>query len=106
MTISKFMAKEIQQESVFKQFYGRDRRLYYNKALCELQMGLFDQAISTCKQYLQPIKRVTRKVVQLENQAWYTKEQDDINEDRHFDEILQPNAVKSRRDEEQLAEHR
>ena len=68
-SVSNFMSKDLKQDQVFKQFYGRDRRLYYNKALCELQMGLFDQAITTCKQYIQPIKQVTRKVVQLENQA-------------------------------------
>jgi len=43
-------------KKVFRKFVGRDRRLYFNKALCELQMGLFDQAIATCKAYLKPVK--------------------------------------------------
>ena len=36
-------------------FKGRDRRLFFNKALCELQMGHFDSAIATCRAYLDPI---------------------------------------------------
>ena len=29
-------------------------------------MGLFDQAIATCKQYLSPVKKAKRKLIQLE----------------------------------------
>jgi hypothetical protein len=32
-------------------FRGRDRRLYYNKALCEMQMGKYDDCIRTCKSF-------------------------------------------------------
>ena len=47
-------------------FVGRDRRLYYNKALCELQMGQFDRAIKTCSEYLKPIKQAKSRVKELE----------------------------------------
>ena len=67
-------------------------------------MGLFDQAIATCKQYLQPVKRVTRKVIQLENQAKYTKEQDDINEETKFEEIFEDQKISKK--EEALIDHR
>lgn len=46
----------------FKRFKGRDRRLYYNKAVVELSMGHSEQATITCKSYLQPIKRVMLKL--------------------------------------------
>ena len=38
-------------------------------------MGLFDDAIATCKQYLKPVKRVKQRLVQLEEQAKLTREQ-------------------------------
>ena len=47
-------------------FKGRDRRLYYNKALCELQMGFFDKAVKTCGEYLKPIKQARLQMKQLE----------------------------------------
>ena len=46
----------------YRKFQGRDRRLYFNKALCELQIGLFDKAIATCKAYLKPVKIANRKL--------------------------------------------
>ena len=39
-------------------FKGRDRRLFYNKALCELQMGKYDDCLRTCKAYRRPIKEL------------------------------------------------
>ena len=51
-------------------------------------MGLFDQAIATCKSYLKPVKHVTRKVLQLEEQARFAKEHDEINEETQFDEMF------------------
>jgi hypothetical protein len=39
-------------------FIGRDRRLYFNKALCELQMGKFDDCVRTCNNFLRPIKQL------------------------------------------------
>lgn len=63
-----------------RRFVGRDRRLYFNKALCELQMGLFDQAIATCKSYLAPVKKVKRKLIQLEEQARFKQENEEVTE--------------------------
>ena len=63
------------RKAPYKRFVGRDRRLYFNKALCELQMGLFDDAIATCKQYLKPVKRVKQRLVLLEEQAKLSREQ-------------------------------
>ena len=42
-----------EQESKFK---GKDRRLYYNKAVCELQMGRYDLCILTANTNLKYIK--------------------------------------------------
>ena len=42
------------------QFKGRDRRLFYNKALCELQMGKYDDCLRTCKTYRKPIKELLK----------------------------------------------
>lgn len=39
-----------------KKFEGKDRRLYYNKAVCELQMGRYDLCIITVNTYLKHIK--------------------------------------------------
>ena len=46
-------------------FTGRDRRLYYNKALCELYMGQFEQTKKTCELFLRPVKRVIDKLLAL-----------------------------------------
>ena len=51
-------------------------------------MGLFDQAIATCKQYLSPVKKAKRKLVQLEQLEKLKKENDDFNEKQEFDEIF------------------
>jgi hypothetical protein len=48
------------------QFVGRDRRLFYNKALCELQMGKYDDCLRTCKAYRKPIKELL-KLQEIEN---------------------------------------
>jgi len=42
------------------QFVGRDSRLFYNKALCELQMGKYDDCLRTCKAYRKPIKELLK----------------------------------------------
>ena len=42
-------------------FDGRDRRLFYNKALCELQMGKYEDCLWTCNAYLRPIKDLLKK---------------------------------------------
>jgi hypothetical protein len=46
------------KEMVKLPFVGRDRRLFFNKALCELQMGKFDDCLRTCKNYRRPIKEL------------------------------------------------
>lgn len=71
-----------------RRFVGRDRRLYFNKALCELQMGLFDHAIATCKAYLKPVKQATRELILLQEKAKFTKEADEINEEAKLNELL------------------
>ena len=38
-------------------------------------MGLFDDAIATCKQYLKPVKRVKQRLEVLEQQAKLSREQ-------------------------------
>ena len=38
------------------QFRGRDRRLFYNKAVCELQMGFYADCVQTIKSYLKHFK--------------------------------------------------
>ena len=40
------------------QFMGKDRRLYFNKAVCELQLGEYNEAIKTINAYTRPIKAV------------------------------------------------
>lgn len=51
-------------------------------------MGLFDQAIATCKAYLKPVKIASRKLIQLEEQAKFSKENDEILEESTFDEFI------------------
>jgi len=41
-------------------FEGRDRRLFYNKAVCELQLGEFNLCVNTCETYLQPVIEAKR----------------------------------------------
>ena len=48
-------------------------------------MGLFDQAIATCKQYLSPVKKIKRKLIQLEEQAKWARENDEFTEMHEFD---------------------
>lgn len=58
-------------------------------------MGLFDQTIATCKQYLKPIKLVRQKINKLVDQAKFARDNDDIaDEDVQFNEA--PNVNKSR----------
>ena len=54
-------------------------------------MGLFDQAIVTCKRYLKPVKQVKRKILVLEEQAKYARENDRINEEADFEAALNAN---------------
>ena len=46
-----------------ERFEGRDRRLYFNKAVIELSMGHFDEAIKTCKFYIKPVKKVLEELL-------------------------------------------
>lgn len=41
-------------------------------------MGLFDQAIETCKAYLKPVKMITRKLIKLEQEAKNQGETDEL----------------------------
>lgn len=43
------------------EFKGRDRRLFYNKAICELQMGKYEECLWTCNAYIRPIKENFKK---------------------------------------------
>lgn len=48
-----------------KRFEGRDRRLYWNKAMCEMEMGLFELSEQTIKEYVTPVKKLMRKLVAI-----------------------------------------
>ena len=45
-------------------FMGKDRRLYYNKAVCELQVGEYYQAIDTINSYMRPIKEMNKQTTE------------------------------------------
>ena len=50
-----------------ERFDGRDRRLYINKALCELKLGQGKAAVSTCMAFLKPVKRAFKKLIEAED---------------------------------------
>ena len=56
-------------------------------------MGLFDQAIATCKQYLKPVKQATRELISLQEKAKQTAEFDQINEDVALDGLVETNKA-------------
>ena len=58
--------EKIPTEAYVLRFKGKDRRLYYNKAVCELRMGQFEQTKKTCEAFLNPVKRVLKKLVVVE----------------------------------------